>query len=85
MIFIEHCRVRFQCTDGKGTKFESINLSQSSNTNNFFFRKERERAKVSDQEKLGDVPQLRSIGLARFSGQTRITGGCFPGILSSSF
>ena len=45
LILFARCRVRVQATDGKGTNFESINLTQSSNTSDFFQR-ERERAKV---------------------------------------
>ena len=61
--------MKFQATDGKGTKFESINLPQSSNTSDFF-GKERERAQVYDQAKREDISLLRSIGLVQFSGQT---------------
>ena len=77
--------MKFQATDGKGTKFESINLPQSSNTSDFF-GKERERAQVYDQAKREDISLLRSIGLVQFSGQTgwpRVF--FFPGILSGSF
>ena len=37
--------MRFQATDGKGTKFKSINLSQSSHTSDFFFSKGKRKGK----------------------------------------
>ena len=86
MIFFAHCQVRVQVTDGKGTKSESINLSQSSNTNDFVFSKGKREGKGVRPGKERSILRYWGRSVSRnFLGKPVYRRGCFRQILSSSF